>query len=182
MNETADAGEAGNGLAFFGVLSILLGFLCLLAPGVTGVSVLTLLGVLVLLGGIVRMLWAFTAGSLGNGPVAFAIGGLTLLCGIALIGNPWFASGVLTVILAVYFITDGVAELAAGCRLRPLPGWGWMVFGGGVSVLLGVMIWRQYPLSGVRAMGSLVGIKLFFVGLTMATTGSAVRAKGPCQE
>jgi uncharacterized membrane protein HdeD (DUF308 family) len=38
------------------------------------------------------------------------------------------------------------------------------------------MIWAQYPLSGAWAMGTLLGIKLFFVGLTMITAGSAVRS------
>jgi hypothetical protein len=38
-----------------------------------------------------------------------------------------------------------------------------MLFGGVVSVLLGIMIWRQFPLSGAYAIGVLVGIKLFFV-------------------
>ena len=42
-----------------------------------------------------RMVWAFSAESLGKGILAFVIGGLTLLCGIALIANPLLASGVL---------------------------------------------------------------------------------------
>jgi hypothetical protein len=38
------------------------------------------------------MFWAFQAGSFGRGALAFAIGGLTLICGIALLANPLFAS------------------------------------------------------------------------------------------
>ncbi len=106
----------------------------------------------------------------------FAIGGLTLLCGIALVGNPLFASGVLTIVLASYFFVDGIFEIAAAFRLRSEPGWGWMFFGGIVSILLGIMIWRQFPLSGAWAIGILLGIKLFFVGLIMVTTGSTVRS------
>jgi uncharacterized membrane protein HdeD (DUF308 family) len=177
MNEVTHAVKSGgNKMTILGVLAIVLGILCLLAPGMTGISVLSLIGFLVLAAGIVRMLWAFAAGSLGRGVLMFAVGGLTVLCGAALIAHPMFASGVLTLLLAVYFLADGIAEVMAGIRLRPLPGAGWLTFGGIVSVLLGLMIWRQFPLSGVFAIGILLGIKLFLVGLIMITGGSVARS------
>jgi len=40
----------------------------------------------------------------------------------------------------------------------------------------GIMIWGQFPLSGVWAIGILLGIKLVFVGLIMLMGGSAVRS------
>ena len=166
----------GKKMTTLGVIAIILGILFLLAPGLTGISALTIVGFLVLLAGIVRIIWAFQAASFGKGLLMFAIGGLTLLCGIALVANPLFASGVLTVILALYFIFDGISETVAGVRLRPGGGWGWMLFGGIVSILLGIMIWAQFPLSGVWAIGILLGIKLFFVGLIMVMGGSAVRS------
>ena len=176
MNELTEAAKAGGkNMTIFGVIAIILGIFAMLAPGLTGISVAILVGVIVLVGGIVRIIWAFQAGSLGKGLLMFAIGGLTLLCGIALVANPLFASGVLTIILAVYFIVDGICEIAAAMRLRPASGWGWMLFGGIISIWLGIMIWGQFPLSGAWAIGILLGIKLFFVGLIMVTGGSAVR-------
>ena len=177
MNELQEAAKAGGkSMTFFGVIAIILGILSMMMPGLTGVSVVYLLGVIVLVAGIVRMIWAFQAGSLGRGLLMFAIGLLTLLAGFALLAHPLFASGVLTIMLAVYFILDGIGEIAAGIRVRPADGWGWLLFGGIVSLLLGLMIWRQFPLSGLWAVGILLGIKLFFIGLIMVTAGSAVRS------
>jgi len=181
MNEFADAAKAGgNRMTLFGVIAIILGILAMLAPVLTGMWVIILVGVLVLIGGIVRIIWAFQAGSLGKGLPMFAIGGLTLLCGIVLLAHPLFASGILTILLALYFVLDGISEIVAGVRLRPGSGWGWMLFAGIVSIWLGIIIWGQFPLSGVWAIGILLGIKLFFVGLIMLKGGSAVRstAKG----
>jgi len=163
-------------MTVFGVITIILGMFAMLAPGLTGMSVVMLVGVVVLAAGIVRIVWAFRAGSLGKGLLMFAIGGLTLLCGIALLANPLFASGVLTIMLAVYFIVDGIFEIVASVQLHPRAGWGWMLFGGIVSIWLGIIIWRQFPLSGVWAIGILLGIKLFFVGLIMVTGRLAVRS------
>ena len=59
--------------------------------------------------------------------------------------------------------------------MRPAAGSGWLIFGGVISILLGILIWKQYPLSGVWAIGILFGIKLFLVGLIMVTGGSVIR-------
>ncbi|MDH4338453.1 MAG: HdeD family acid-resistance protein [Candidatus Krumholzibacteria bacterium] len=177
MNEIANAAKsAGTSATVFGVISIIAGMLCMLMPGLTGLSVITFVGVLVLVGGIARMIWAFKAGTFGRGMLVFAIGALTLLCGIVLLANPLVAAGVLTVLLAAYFIVDGIAEISMGMQRRSLPGAGWLIFGGVVSILLGIMMWRQFPLSGTWAIGVLLGIKLFFVGILMVTGGSAIRS------
>ena len=177
MNDfTEAAGKGGKRMSRLGIATMVLGFLVMLAPTLVGFSLLWVLGLLVVVAGLCRMFWAFQAGSLGKGVLVFAIGGLTLLAGVALLANPYFASGVLTIVLAIYFIVDGAAEIGAafgiprGSRRR------WLLFGGAVSILLGVMIWRQFPLSGVWAIGVLFGIKLLFGGMIMASAGSTVRA------
>ena len=52
----------------------------------------------------------------------------------------------------------------------------WLLFGGIASILLGTMIWRQFPLSGTWAIGVLLGVKLLIVGTIMIAGGSAVRS------
>ncbi len=163
-------------MTILGTISIILGVLALLTPAFVGLSIVMVLGVLVFVGGIVRIIWAFQADSLGRGLLRLAIGGLTLLCGIVLIGNPLFASGVLTIFLAVYFILDGISEIFVGVRLGTEAGGGWLLFAGSVSILLGLLIWAQFPLSGAWALGILLGIKLVLVGLIMVTVGSVVRS------
>jgi uncharacterized membrane protein HdeD (DUF308 family) len=177
MSELREAASAGGKRGtILGAIVIILGIFALMAPGLIGISIILLLGMLVTAGGIVRIIWAFQAGSFGRGLLMFAIGGLTSLCGIMLIAHPLLGAGVLTLMLTVYFILDGIVEIAAGVRIRPEAGWGWMLFGGIVSILLGVMIWAQFPLSGAWAIGILLGIKLFFIGLIMVECGSAVRS------
>jgi uncharacterized membrane protein HdeD (DUF308 family) len=51
-----------------------------------------------------------------------------------------------------------------------------MVFSGIVSIILGVMIWRQFPVSAVWLVGVLVGIRLVFAGWTMIMLGGVGEA------
>jgi uncharacterized membrane protein HdeD (DUF308 family) len=176
VGELADiALTGGKRMTGFGIVAMVLGVLAMVAPGVAGLSIVFLLGGLMALGGALRMVWAFRSGGVGRGLWMFAIGSLTLLCGVAMLANPLFGSGVLAILLAAYFLLDGIAEIAIGSG-RLGEGGGWLLFGGVVSLVLSALIWRQYPLSGVWAMGILIGIKLFFVGLTMIVGGSAVRS------
>jgi len=177
MNDFTDTvGKGGKRMSRLGIVMMILGFLVMLAPILVGLSLLWILGFLVVAAGLCRMFWAFQTGSLGKGVLVFAIGALTLLAGIALLANPMLASGVLTIVLAIYFVVDGTAEIGASFGLPRGSRRRWLLFGGAISIVLGIMIWRQFPLSGVWAIGVLLGIKLLFGGMIMVAAGSTVRA------
>jgi len=171
-----DVKKGGTRIKILGILCIILGIFAMLAPGLTGFYVLLLLGSLLLIAGIIQVIWAFKTEATGKKYVSMIIGLLTLICGILLLANPLFASGLLTIFLALYFIIDGIIEIVASIQRKPVEGWGWLMFGGIVSLLLGLLIWRQFPLAGVWAMGVLIGIKLFFIGLIMITVGRVWRS------
>jgi len=65
--------------------------------------------------------------------------------------------------------------------LPSLLGWGWQLFSGIISVLLGIMLWQDWPLSGLWAIGVLIGIRLLFSGFgilfLMGATPPAAEAK-----
>ncbi len=103
----------------------------------------------------------------------FLIGVLTLLAGIAVIAHPLMSSAVLTIMLAVYFLADGVSELISAFSVKE--GKGWLLFDAVVTVMLGIMIFTGFPLAGTVAIGVFLGIKLLFVGITMLTIRSAAR-------
>jgi len=177
MSEITIAASPGTrNMKLFGIVTVVLGMLSIAAPLITGLSVVVLVGLLVLAGGLVRMAWAFRAGSFGKGLLMFAIGGLTLLCGLALVTDPILASGVLTIILAAYLVIDGVIEIAAAFHVHRSSGWLWLLVGGVLSILLGLMIWSEFPLSGAWAIGVLLGIKLLLVGMIMISVGPTGRS------
>ena len=50
-----------------------------------------------------------------------------------------------------------------------------MLLSGALSLLLGLLIWNQWPLAGVWAIGILVGIELLSTGISLVILGSAVK-------
>jgi len=159
----------GIGIAVAGVLAVL-------SPLIAGLSVTIAVGVLLIVSGASRLYFAFKMGSFGAGLLVFLLGLLTVGAGGYLVSRPDIGLSALTLFLAVYFVADGVIEIIWSFRLRPIKGWGWELFSGIVALALGVMIWRQFPMSGMWAVGTLVGIHMIFGGSSLASICRAARS------
>jgi len=176
MSEPASAPrEASRPGTLLGIVTLIFGILACMAPLASGVAVSLFVAILLIAAGIAQAAFAFQTGSFGKGLLTFLFGGLTILCGIVVLAHPLLGLASLTLVLAVYFLVDGISAIATAFQLKPLSGWGWMLFGGIVSVILGVLIWSNWPLSGVWAVGILVGIRLIVAGWSMIVLGSIGR-------
>ena len=50
-----------------------------------------------------------------------------------------------------------------------------MLFSAAMSFLLGILLLQEWPLSGLWAIGTLVGVNLLFAGFAMISIASAAR-------
>ena len=167
--------HAGVGMAV-GIFIAIAGILALIAPLAAGLSIAIAVGVLLVVSGLSRMFLAFRMGSLGPGLLMFVIGAMAVLFGGYMLARPGIALATIKLVLAAYFIVNGGFEIIWAFRLRPIKGWGWTLFSGIVSLVLGIMIWRQFPVSGVWAVGTLAGIHMIFGGSSVASVCRAARS------
>jgi uncharacterized membrane protein HdeD (DUF308 family) len=158
-----------------GVIMVICGILAILSPLAAGASVMMFVGILLAIGGIAQCVLAFQAGAFSKGFLIFVAGALTAIVGFYLINKPLSGLAVIAFFLAVYFIVTGIFELVGAFQVRPAEGWGWMLFNGIVTLLLGIMIWSQFPLSGAWAVGILFGVKLLLSGTSLIVIGRSVR-------
>ena len=171
--ETPVLQKVSSRARLMGWLAIIFGALAIAMPWIAGQSILLMVGALVIAAGIMRMIWAFQAGSLGKGVLVFLIGVLTLLAGFAVVASPLMSSAILTIMLSIYFFVDGLSEFFAAFSIQE--GKGWLLFDAVVTVLLGIMLFTGFPLAGTVAIGVFLGIKLVFVGVTMLSLRSMAK-------
>lgn len=172
MSDLSDIARAPSRIGTgWGFAVVLLGILAMMAPFISGVAVTSLVAVAITAAGIAMTVYAFKAGSFGKGLLQFLFGGITILFGIAMFVTPLRSMFGLTGLLMAYFVVDGLFAIFSGVRGRPQPGWGWMIVSGVASVVLAVLLWRQWPASGAYAVGMLVGIRLIFSGWSIAMLG-----------
>ena len=156
-----------------GVLVMLMGIFAIASPFIAGVSITMVVGIFLIIGGIAQIIFAFKA---GTGLFTIIIGVLTVIAGGYMVSNPAAALATLTIFLAAYLVVSGIYEVLVAFQAKPAAGWGWALFSGVLSIILGVMIWSQFPLSGAWAIGILLGVRLFTVGLTLMMFGMAARS------
>jgi uncharacterized membrane protein HdeD (DUF308 family) len=165
-------------LLAFGILSIVLGTIGLgMTFGLTLASVL-FFGVLLIIGGGVQLVDAFKCrgwkGTLWHVLIAL----LYVAAGILIVVDPVLASATLTLVLAGLLIAVGAARLVMAFQHRSAPGWYWPLIAGLVSILLGIMILAQWPVSGLWVIGLFVAIELIFNGWAYVFVALAARRAG----
>jgi uncharacterized membrane protein HdeD (DUF308 family) len=156
-----------------GIIVLLMGIFAMGSPFIAGVSMAIAVGFMLIIGGVSQLVFALKA---RTGLFSIILAVLTVIAGGYMVTNPGVALATMTMILAIYLIISGIFEMMMAFQIKPVKGWGWALFSGVISVLLGAMIWSQFPLSGVWTVGTLVGIKLFFSGWTLLMFGLTARA------
>lgn len=155
-----------------GVLLMIGGIFAMATPVLAGMSVALMVGWLLAFGGVFQTLFAFRARA---GVLAIILGLLTLAAGVYMILNPGVALATLVLFMAIYLLLSGVSEAILAFSARPEPGWGWLLFNAVTSLLLGGLMFTQFPVAGALAIGILLGLKLLFTGLMMIMIAVSVR-------
>jgi len=171
-----EAKKNAGWLVALGVLTVIAGCLAIASPLLTGLTVVVLIGIALAIGGVARTIAAFSAGSFGQGTLAFIGGILTFGAGLILAARPGIGLATLTLILGAYLLMDGISGVVLAFRVRPEGGWGSMLFSAVMGVILGFFLLREWPLSGAWAIGTMVGVNLLVSGFSMISVGSAARA------
>jgi uncharacterized membrane protein HdeD (DUF308 family) len=171
-----DAKRNAGWLLILGVVTVIAGVLAMGSPLASGLTVAFIVGIAMTIGGVARTISAFSAGSFGQGALAFIGGILTLGAGLILAARPGIGLATLTLLLGGSLVMDGISGAILAFRVRPEKGWGWMLFSAAMGVVLGFLLLREWPLSGLWAIGTLVGINLLFSGLSIISVGAAARS------
>lgn len=101
----------------------------------------------------------------------------TLLFGVTgflLLKYPLASAESLTALMGAYFMIGGMFEVFAPLFIG-LPGAGWHVLNGIISILLGILVLMQWPFSGLWVIGMLIGIDLVFRGCTWTVFAFSLR-------
>lgn len=180
--EIRDAGvhatkQGGNILILTGILAVVLGLFCLTVATVfTSWMVTLLLGLLIIVGGVLQILSGADMPKKTKGRGWTVFGGiLAVIVGLFFVVNPFDGMVILTWIIAVFLLFEGGLRIAAALELKPAEGWGWVLFGGIVAILLGFMLMLSWPDSGLTFIGTLFGVYLLFGGAARITLGMAAR-------
>ena len=176
--ELAQEVKSGGGwLIALGILTVVFGIIAISSPLITGLAVSLIVGIMLAAGGLMQIIQAFQVPA-GGGRRLFLIlaGLLAFVFGIYMTTCPVSSLLAMTLVLVAFFVVDAVCKIIDAFNLKPEKGWGWLLASGIITLVLAIMIWRRWPVSGGWAIGTLFGINILFSGWAMIFTGGAMRS------
>jgi uncharacterized membrane protein HdeD (DUF308 family) len=168
--------ELGSGKSIvWAILLIAFGFLAIALPFATSWGVVVVIAWLIVFSGGLQFIHAFQ--SKGNGSIVWKVlvAVLYLIVGLYFLINPLLGVAAFTFALAIFLVADGLVDLVAYFQNRSATGSGWILFDEIVTLILGVMVWRQWPSSSLWVIGTLVGISMILTGTTRLMLSVAAR-------
>ena len=162
-------------LTIMGVLSIVFGVLAIATPAVAGKAVVMIIGGVLLITGVVQIVSGLRSEGWSSKLPPLILGVIAAICGLGLLGEPWIGMKFIALLLAIFFVVEGIWKIIASFSYRPASGWLLMLASGVIALVLGLMIWQQWPVSGLWAVGILVGVNLLSTGISMVALASTVR-------
>jgi uncharacterized membrane protein HdeD (DUF308 family) len=147
-----------SGLAFVSLGSLAFGYSLL----VTLASVFVV-GWALVFGGIFQAMHAFKISQWNGFLLELVMAILYVVVGLMMVVHPEAGGLSLTLLMGAFFLVSGLFRIFAATMLHP-PGRAWLLVSGAVSLLLGLLIWGEWPASGLWVIGMFVAIDMIFGG------------------
>jgi uncharacterized membrane protein HdeD (DUF308 family) len=160
-------------LLALGILMVVLGTIALFIMPAATIGTVLVLGWLLVISGVIEAVHAFRVRKWG-GIFLHLIGGiLGVLIGLLIVTHPVAGALAWTLLFASFFTVIGIFRLIAAIRLK-FPNWGWAAFDGTITLLLGIILWVDWPWSGLWYLGLAVGVSLILRGWSYVMFALAV--------
>jgi uncharacterized membrane protein HdeD (DUF308 family) len=157
-----------------GIVLIVIGTIAIGSTFVMTIASVFFFGWLLIIGGVMEVIHAFWHKRWAGFFLDLLTGILYVVAGWMMVTNPGESALLLTLIIAMFLVFEGVFRIVAALAAR-YPHWGWVLFNGVISFLLGILIWWQWPYSGLWVIGLFVGIEMLLNGWSLVMLSLASR-------
>jgi uncharacterized membrane protein HdeD (DUF308 family) len=159
----------------FGIALALLGVLAVMRAVAATVVSMLFFGWLLLIAAGIEVVQAIMVGRWAGlyhhwlGAVLFGV------VGALIVWRPVVTAEILTLLMGAFFLVAGLFQLITPFIVS-LPDWGWHALNGLITLVLGILVLAQWPLSGLWVIGLFVGIELIFYGIAWIALALRLRS------
>lgn len=149
----------------WGIILIVLGFIAIASSVLTTLISVLLLGWILVFSGVFDVIHGLTRRRWHGFFLNLLAGLLYAVVGFLMVSNPALAAATFTLLIAMLLVVAGTFRLIIGFSM-PFNHRGWLILNGMIAILLGLSIWRSWPISGLWVIGLFIGIDLIVDGWT----------------
>lgn len=158
-----------------GILLVVLGTVAIGASAYVTLATMYLLGWLMIFGGAMEAGHAFTSRAWGGFFLDLLVGLLYAVTGLLIVAKPVRAAETVTFLIALMLTFGGIFHIAAAVAIR-FQHATWLLLHGVINVALGIMIWQDWPVSGLWVIGLFIGIDMIMNGWSLVMLGLAAKS------
>ena len=165
-----------NSIKVEGILLIILGSVAILLPFFFARVLETFLGALFLFVGTVGLIRSLTTRVAPGTFFSLLLYLLFFITGIFIFIHPYSGISAFTLIIGLVFMASGFLKTAFAFSVKnAASNWFWALLDGIITIMLGVMIFAQWPVSGIVVISVMIGIKLLFLGYSLLMLSSGIK-------
>jgi uncharacterized membrane protein HdeD (DUF308 family) len=150
-------------LLVLGILMIGLGTIAFIIMPAATLGTVLVLGWLLVVSGVFEAIQAIRERKSGGFFLHLLGSVIGLLVGFLVVTHPVAGALAWTLLFAAFFTVIGIFRLVAAIQLQ-FPNWGWAAFDGAITLALGILLWAEWPWSGLWFLGLALGISLILRG------------------
>ena len=160
-----------------GVIAIILSILVFVHPGITILSIIFILGIILIIVGIEKIISGiFITNKSRWGTIGLGI--LALIFGSIALGYPIHTAVFVIIMLGIALLFSGISHIVYGVGRNQDPGWarGFMIGAGILAISLSFLVLAS-PLAGAFFISTIVAIGLLVIGIEIIVVGTSGRMK-----
>jgi uncharacterized membrane protein HdeD (DUF308 family) len=171
-----DLKKAAGWSIVLGIVLLVLGVIAILFPLASSLAAAIWVAWLLVIGGGVLLAHAIRTRRESGFWLKLLWSIVYLVAGLLLLASPVSGVLTLTLVLAVLWIIEGATAIALAFRLKPARPWGWVLFDGILTALLGLLVWVGWPGNAPWLLGLFLGLSLLSTGISVLLFGWAIRS------
>jgi aquaporin Z len=162
----------------FGALLVLAGFIALGSVLTATIATVLVVGVAMIASGFTEIVYGVAMRSWKKFFLWVLLGVLYVIGGFAVFENPLLAASFLTLVLGAGLVASGLLRIVLAFHLPKDASWIFVGLSGVVTLLLGVVVVAQWPISSLWLIGTFLGVDLIFAGGAWIGVGLTLRRAG----
>ncbi|KFI26746.1 hypothetical protein CDV50_17625 [Haematobacter massiliensis] len=148
-----------------GILLLVFGFIAAGNLFLATIASTYLVGILMIIAAFAEIIHAFSVPGWGSKIFAVIAAALYGFAGYFAFSQPLAATATLTLALGALLLATGVIRAFMAFRDRDVIGWGWLLFGGIVTAIAGLLILSGWPGNSVWVLGLVLAVDMIATGI-----------------
>lgn len=146
-----------------GIMLNIVGTLAIIFAFTSTIFSVIYLGSMLVILGVFEAVQSFKIHPISRFILHFFLSTVCAITGLYLIFYPTINAINLTLLLAIFFVVTGILRIIFSA-IGHTPHRFWLLLNGIITLILGLLIWHQWPVSGLWVIGMFLGIDMVFMG------------------